>query len=135
MAKWTTEHLKEYFAALMVERDKAVAAALAAQEKAVAAALSAADRAVLKAEAASEKRFEGVNEFRATLSDQATRLMPREEAVTRIDALGERLVALATRVTTSEGRSTGRADYLGWIIAAITIIAAVIGIVISITRH
>lgn len=48
-----------------------------AQEKAVIAAMLSADRAVAKAEAASEKRFESVNEFRGTLSDQVRLFIPR----------------------------------------------------------
>jgi hypothetical protein len=35
--------------------------------------------AVLKAEQATEKRFEGVNEFRTTLSDQQRTFLPRQE--------------------------------------------------------
>ena len=42
-------------------------------------ALAAADRAVTKAESATEKRFEGVNEFRNTLSDQQRTFIPRQE--------------------------------------------------------
>lgn len=43
--------------------------------------------AVAKAEAAAEKRFEGLNEFRGTLSDQQRNLMPRDEANIRFDSL------------------------------------------------
>ena len=50
-------------------------------------ALAAADKAVTKAEIATEKRFEGVNEFRSTLADQAARLMPREEAMSKFENL------------------------------------------------
>jgi hypothetical protein len=48
-------------------------------------ALAAADKAVTKAEIATEKRFEGVNEFRSTLADQAANLMPRAEAMSKFD--------------------------------------------------
>jgi hypothetical protein len=69
---------------------EAVNAALTAAEKAVNAALIAADRAVAKAEVAAEKRFEAVNEFRGTLADQATMLLPRSEADARFSSIAER---------------------------------------------
>src|SRR6185369_5329462 len=96
---WTVDTLHAFLHAVINERDvryeqrfqaqqnalqerfeaqqKSIHDLLMAAEKAVAIAMASADRAVLKAEAAAEKRFEGVNEFRATLSDQAVRLMPR----------------------------------------------------------
>lgn len=60
------------------------------QAEKVALALNAADKAVTKAEIAAEKRFEGVNEFRATLSDQAMLLMPRTEVVALVDNINTR---------------------------------------------
>lgn len=42
-------------------------------------ALAAADKAVLKAEQATEKRFEGVNEFRASLADLSSTMASRRE--------------------------------------------------------
>jgi hypothetical protein len=57
-------------------------------------ALAAADKAVTKAEIATEKRFEGVNEFRATLADQAARLMPREEASSKFSNIEKDISAL-----------------------------------------
>lgn len=71
--------LREYVDVRFKAQEQAVAAALAAQEKAVAAALAAADRAVSKAELAAERRFESVNEFRQTLTDQAATFLPRRE--------------------------------------------------------
>ncbi len=50
-----------------------------------------ADKAVSKAEVAAEKRFESVNEFRNTLSDQQRNLMPRDEANIRFEALTHEL--------------------------------------------
>jgi transglutaminase/protease-like cytokinesis protein 3 len=64
------------------------------QEQAVNAALVAADRAVSKAEAASEKRFDSVNEFRATLADQQRSLMPRMETETLFKNMTEKIEAI-----------------------------------------
>lgn len=57
-------------------------------------ALAAADKAVTKAEIATEKRFEGVNEFRATLADQAARLLPREEAASKFENIQKDITAI-----------------------------------------
>src|ERR1700726_2034245 len=75
------------YAELRAADQESLKLALNSQEKAVAAALAAADRAVSKADFATEKRFDAVNEFRATLSDQAAHLMPRAECELRLKAL------------------------------------------------
>ena len=74
-------------------------------------ALSESDKAKTKAESATEKRFEGVNEFRATLADQAARLIPREEAQAKFDSLEKDIVSLdkAMQAMRERGSSiTGR---------------------------
>jgi hypothetical protein len=80
-------------AALVAQKD-AVKEAFAAQKEAIQAALASADRAVTKAEIASEKRFEGVNEFRAQLGDQQRTLMPRAEAENRLAAMADKIGVL-----------------------------------------
>lgn len=65
---------------LLTAQETAVTAALAAAEKAVAAALVASEKAVNKAELAQQRVNETQNEFRGTLKDQASTLMPRSEA-------------------------------------------------------
>ncbi len=52
-----------------------------------------ANMAIAKAESATEKRFEGVNEFRAQLSDQAARFITRDE----LAAMESKLVGLLER--------------------------------------
>lgn len=60
-------------------------------KSAVDAALTSSEHAIAKAELATEKRFEGVNEFRAALQDQATSLMPRTEYTVQLTALTEKV--------------------------------------------
>lgn len=115
--------------ALLQERyetqTKALDAAFVASEKAVQTALASAEKAVTKAETASERRFESVNEFRQTLTDQAMTFMPRSEAESRLGALAEKLDGLATRLDKSEGRSGGiNAGWL-YLVAALGVIATV----------
>ena len=59
----------EAISILIDEREERTKERFHAMKVAIDAALAAADRAVNKAEQSTEKRFEGVNEFRATLAD------------------------------------------------------------------
>ncbi len=74
--EWTVSTLKEHFDQLRASDQEAIAAALAAAEK-----------AVTKAEEASSKRFESVNEFRQTLSDQTATFLTRKEAMAALTAV------------------------------------------------
>ena len=85
----------------------ALEAALAAAKEAVKTAMSAAEKATTKAEVAADKRFEGVNEFRAQLADQAGTLMPRTEAEQRISALAEKIADMRTSIDTNSGLAAG----------------------------
>jgi hypothetical protein len=83
-------------------------------DKAIQAALASAEKAVAKAETASERRFEGVNEFRRTLSDQSATFLPRTEydaahtaLVDRVNANSERMAALELRLTSRLDRGEG----------------------------
>jgi hypothetical protein len=76
MNEWTVTTLKEHLDAMLAERDKQISLALTAAEK-----------AVTKAEVATEKRFESVNEFRLTLSDQTKTFVSRGELYAALMAL------------------------------------------------
>lgn len=106
----------------------------------VALALTASDKAVNKAELATEKRFEGVNEFRAQLADQAQRLMPRIEAETRtgqntekIADLAARLAELDKRLAEISSRTGGHAESTANVVkivgVALAVITTMIGVV------
>ncbi len=65
------------------ERDRRYEDRFRAMDEKTSLALTSSEKAVTKAEAATEKRFEGVNEFRAALADQAGLMFPRKEAEAR----------------------------------------------------
>ncbi len=111
--------------------ERAVTAAFAAQEKAISAALNAASTAVNKAEAAAEKRFEGINEFRAQLADQQRTLIPRAEADSELRAIREKLGVLAGRLDRSEGKGAGFEKSWSVLLGAIGGIAGILAIVIT----
>ena len=109
---------------LLDEREDRTKERFASMKIAVDAALAAADRAVTKAEIATEKRFEGVNEFRETLRDQASTLLPRSEFDVQHQALEVRLNATVTRV-----EELARKDWStvgAYIVGAIGIVAMIL---------
>jgi hypothetical protein len=150
---WTVDNLREYLErriddehaltlqqfvalhALLEERygtqTKALDAAFVAAEKAVQTALASAEKAVVKAETAAERRFESVNEFRQTLTDQATTFMPRTEAEQRIATNAEKIDALAARVDKTEGRSGGLGTSWSLLVSAVSLIAVIITIYLA----
>lgn len=90
----------------------------------VALALAAADKAVTKAETATEKRFEGVNEFRQQLADQTSTFLPRSEAAQRMDTIEKDIDQLRADLGVMREGSANLAGRL-------TIIGAVVTILIS----
>lgn len=113
------------------------------QAEKVALALAASDKAVSKAEVANEKRFEGINEFRGQLADQANALMPRTEALALNGSLAARVDAALKGIDTSvtdmksrldrqEGKSGGYSAGAGALVAGIGVIATLITIVTGI---
>lgn len=74
------------------------------------------EKAILKAEGASERRFEGVNEFRNTLSDQQRTLMPRSEVEVMRDSMAERVNALKEQMDRLLAERQGIKG--GWALAA-----------------
>ncbi len=112
----------------------AIQAALIAQKDSVAAAMVASDRALNKAEMASERRFEAVNEFRATLADQATRLMPRSEAQQVATALDAKVSDLTDRLNRSEGNRSGVGQFWAVMVAVIGLAIGLGGILLAVLR-
>jgi chromosome segregation ATPase len=110
---------------------KAIDAALAAQRTAVDAALAAAQRATSKAEDAAEKRFSLLNELRGALSDQAARFITREEVDASIARTTERVQELTDRINKSEGRGAGLNAGWAYLVAAVGLASAVVGIFIT----
>jgi hypothetical protein len=111
------EASKETLVALKVMLDeryatqtKALDAAFKAAEQAVAVALANAEKATVKAETAADKRFDAVNEFRQTLTDQASTFLPRTEYDAARTALSDRIAFNADRVGALELRLTSRLD-------------------------
>ena len=91
----------------MDERDRRYEDRFIAMDDKTSLALNASEKAVVKAETATEKRFDGVNEFRGTLSDQAANLLPRAEANAKFTALEEKFLSLKDELSRSVNTGLG----------------------------
>lgn len=99
---------------------------LKAHKEAVANAMVAAKEAVTKAEMANEKRFEGVNEFRATLADQQRTLMPRSEVDLALRALAEKIADIQSAMVESRASKGGMREGWAWAIGVFGFIVSVL---------
>jgi hypothetical protein len=143
--RWTVDTLRVLIEAndlrysqRFAAQSEALSAAFTAQQNAVNAALTAADRAVLKAETASEKRFDAVNEFRASLNDQSRLLMPRGECEKALATIKESLDELKTNVSQRQNISAGvkEGTQTSWaLIVAIGVSAVNIIVIVSFLLH
>ena len=86
---------------------KALDKAFSAAEQAVQVALANAEKAVQKAEVAADKRFDSVNEFRQTLTDQTASFPTREEVRLTVATLNGDTARNTERVSDLELRMQG----------------------------
>lgn len=115
--QWTVETLREHFTALLeAERGKNEVRFQGTQ------------KAIEKAEASVDRRLEGMNEFRASLADQAGRLMPRAEADNRFSGINEQLKDISSRIDRQEGRGSGLNAGWGYLVGAVGLLAGLIAI-------
>jgi hypothetical protein len=88
--------------------------------------------AISKSDMAGEKRFESVNEFRSTLTDQAATFMPRAEAVSKLDSISDRVTKIEGVIYTGAGTLSGqkesKTDSRNEILLWISIIMMVVGV-------
>lgn len=112
-----TVPLREYFEQKFESSDKAVAAALAAAEK-----------AVLKAENANEKRFENVNEFRQTLSDQQKLFATKIETQLINEGIVARLKTIEDKHALESGERGGAKNLWIVILGVMNVISIIVGL-------
>jgi len=142
---WTIETLKEHFDVQLRDLElrqqqrfeaqtKAIDAALAAADRAVQNAMTASEEAIIKAEVAIERRFEGVNEFRQTLSDQAHEFMTRAEGMTIIDRNTKDIQEVKDRLNTMQGRGSGLDAGWAKLVGVVGLISTLLAIGLVLSR-
>lgn len=128
---WTVDTMHQHLIGIMDERDTRYQQRFDAQQLGLTDALKAAEKAVVKAEVATDKRFEGVNEFRETLSDQANTFMTRHEYSAAHDALVEKVEAIAKIQDNAVGHSQGLTAGWGYLVAAVGLAVAIVTVIIA----
>lgn len=131
---WTLDGYIAHNESMRDELDRRYQQRFIAQEQAVQAALTSAKDAVHKAEMASEKRFEGVNEFRATLSDQASTFISRTEVDQRMKGIDEKVDIIMGRMDRLEGRSGGMDASFVKLVSMVAMAGAIIAIITAIIK-
>ena len=101
----------------------------------VALALAAADKAVSKAETATEKRFESVNEFRQTLSDQTRSFISKVEFEAVRDANAARIADLVSRLDKIEGKAVGLNAGWVYLLGGLSVATTLVSVVILVIRQ
>lgn len=99
-------------------------------------------RAIDKADIATEKRFEGVNEFRAALADQATRFVTLDQLRATADKLEATILrnrqdidTLNDRMNLREGASAGSKVTIGNIVVLVTVSIGAIGVLVVLANY
>jgi len=133
----TDVSLREYLIAQIAASERRSDLRFEAMKEQVAEAFASSQLAIDKADEATEKRFEGVNEFRAALSDQATRFVTAETLAALSDKLQasiernqDDLIALAKRIDLREGQVSGSRLTYGNIAALIAVMATIVGMIV-----
>jgi hypothetical protein len=134
--------LREYLSALISAAEKRSDDRFEAMQEAVKAAFAESQKAITKAETATEKRFESVNEFRASLSDQATRFITRDtlnaladKLEASIDRNREDLDQLAKRLDLREGETAGSRLTTTTLYTAVGVAVAFIGLLVIVANY
>lgn len=135
----TDVSLREHLEAKILAESKRADARFDAMEAAVTAAFASAQRALEKTNQAMESRFEGVNEFRSALSDQAGSFVTKDALAALTDKLESAtdqvrkdLDALERRFDLREGQEAGSRLTTGTLVTVITVGVGVIGLIVVI---
>jgi hypothetical protein len=102
-------------------------------EKNINIAMVSADKAINKSEMAVEKRFDSVNEFRASLADQSALMMPRAEYTVQHQTVVDRVNEVAARVSSLEDKGAGKREATTGIGSSITFALGIAGFGIWLT--
>jgi hypothetical protein len=121
------------YAAMSAESKEAVRAAFVAQKELTDAAFKSSEKAIIKAEDAQREYNARSNEFRGQLEDQASRLMPKDEANARFKVADDKIDDIKKDVQNlRESRSEigGKTDQNKWLIGiAVGLAGAVVALV------
>ena len=120
-------NLKELILSLLAARSTE----MAALKELIFARFTSIDKSLEKTAQEIKDRFTTVNEFRATLSDQATTFVTKDKFDTMCEALRSRIETLEKERARSEGKASTSSVYISYIFIAISIAIGVIGLLLK----
>ena len=118
--RWNVYSLKEYFDMAIAKMDEKIEQRFCAVKE-----------AVDKADKATEKRFEGVNEFRNAMGDQQRTFIPRREFEISIDSLSRKIVDIEKHMDKIANMKAGGNVVLAYIISAISFVVAIVSLILK----
>ena len=138
----TDVSLREYLVAQIDAAEKRSEQRFESMKHQIDAAFAASQTAIDKADQATEKRFEGVNEFRAALSDQASRFVTQDALAALADKLQasiernrEDLDQLSKRIDVRQGEIQGSRLTWGNMATLLGAFAVVVGLLVFAANH
>jgi hypothetical protein len=93
------------------------------------------EKAIVKAEDANEKRFEGVNEFRNQLKDQAATFITRSEHDTLVDSVKKLEEFRAQNAGYYQRENTGRVQNNWAVGLLVTVVLSIVILVVNFIKH
>lgn len=120
---------------LIDERDRLYNERADAKARALQDTLAQTKEAADRAAAELNKRFDSVNEFRQTLSDQAQSFASKDSVEVRFKAVEENIAKNAAELSDIQSRSAGATQLWTIIAAAIALVAVVGGFAINFSRR
>ena len=125
------EELDKRLSGVIEGRSQLVNTAIKSVEQSAQAALSASEKATTKAEASSEKRFEGTNEWRATVQDLIKDTVSRTEVDAKMLAVDKEMSGIVSRIDRIEAKGLGIQTGWGILVTVITLAAIIFGVVMA----
>ncbi len=139
---WTLDTLEVHLSNKVAALDRFCQSSFTQSKERIDLALAAADKAVAKAEIATDKRFEGVNEFRAALVDSNALFMPRKEFQVQHDSLSAKVSLLTDVVTRMESRGVGSKEsttsigsWIGIVLIIFNTLIAFVALAVTFVQH
>jgi hypothetical protein len=126
---WTVDTLHSHIIGIMDEREKRSEAAIRFQKEAQEAALASAQKAIDKSEEDAKAWRQNANEWRAAMTDKDKLYLTKEMGDRRMDGLEKRLDEHQSKLDSSQGRSTGRSDIWGILIAGIALAGVIFNMI------
>ena len=131
ISEWSIDTLYIHLSRIVEDLDKRLQIALKSVEQTAAAAQASSERATNKAETAMEKRFEGVNEFRQTLGDQASKFITRAEVEARMMSSDKETAGVVSRLDRIEATAMGKTETVKSGQTSANLILIIVGTVIA----